>query len=119
MDGGTLDKKITLWQRTNARDPDYNTPSGGWVPFAKDIWASVQDFLPSRGERVADGVILTQLPKRIRIRYRDGVDSTMRVTIGADPIESAIEIVAGPAELGRRDGQEFVAQSISTTGDTD
>ncbi len=117
MDGGSLDRKITLWQRSPGRDPAYNTPSGQWVPFAKDVWASVQDFLPSRGERVAIGIDLAMQPKRVRFRWRPGVLSSMRVTQGTDPIEKAIEIVAGPAELGRRDGLEFVAQEISTRGD--
>lgn len=114
MDAGTLDRRITLLARSAGRDPKYNTPSGAWAPVAENIAANVQDFLPSKGERVAEGINITSRPVRIRIRYRAGVTSAMRVQFGA----RTLEIVAGPAELGRRDGLEFVAQEVSSTGDT-
>lgn len=114
MDAGSLDRTITLLQRSAGRDPKYNTPNGGWTAFAENIAASVQDFVPSRGERLADGINITMRPSRVRIRYREGVTSAMRVLYRGE----TLEIATRPAELGRRDGLEFIVQAISTTGDT-
>lgn len=114
MDAGTLDKKITLLHRVDGRDPDYNTPTGGWEPFALDIWASVKDFLPSRGERLAEGITIANKPSRIRIRYREGVTGAMRVLYRG----RTLQIVAGPAEIGdRRDQLELIAEEVSPMGD--
>jgi SPP1 family predicted phage head-tail adaptor len=114
MDAGAFDKKITLMHRIAGTDPAYNTPTGEWVPFAANIWASVKDFLPSRGERLAEGISIANRPARIRIRYREGVTGAMRVLYRG----RTLQIIAGPAEIGdRRDGMEFVAEEISPMGD--
>jgi len=82
MSAGEFDKQITLLKRAVGRDPELNTPDAIWIPFAKDIFASLVDQLPSRSERLAEGISITSRPARMRIRYRAGVTSDMRVQFG-------------------------------------
>lgn len=108
---GKRDKRITILRAAAVQDPDYGTQTIEWVPYAQ-TWADVQDMLPSRAERVADGISLARRPCRIRMLYRDDITSDMRVEIGT----RTLQIVAGPAELGRREGIEIVAEELSTMG---
>ena len=108
---GNRDKRITFLIAANSQDPDYGTQSTSWVPYAT-VWAEVQDMLPSRAERVAEGINLARRPSRIRMLYRDDITSDMRVKIG----NRTLQIVAGPAELGRREEIEIVAEELSTMG---
>lgn len=108
---GMRDRRITILHSVEVQDPEYGTLSRSWVPYA-EAWAEVQDMLPSRAERVADGISLANRPCRIRMLYRDDITSDMRVKIG----NRTLQIVAGPAELGRREGIEIVAEELSTMG---
>lgn len=85
--------------------------SGSWEPVAV-VWASVEDALPSRAERLADGINVASRPARVRMRYRDDLNAAMRFVIGS----RIMQIVAGPAELGRRDGLEFMVEDYSVAG---
>lgn len=111
MKAGQRDRKIILEQRVEGQDATYGTATVNWTPFAT-VWAEVQDMLPSRAERVADGISLAKRPCRIRFLYRAGVTSEMRVNYGG----RYLRIVAGPVELGRREGIELVAEEMSTEG---
>lgn len=82
-----------------------------WVEVAT-VYAEIQDMLPSRGERLTDGMVMANRPVRVRVRFRDDITSAMRVVYG----ERTLQIIAGPAELGRREGLEIVAQDYSTAG---
>jgi SPP1 family predicted phage head-tail adaptor len=112
MRAGDLDTRITIQHRTvTGTDPIYNTPIYSWATFAT-VWADVQDMLPSRAERIADGINLSRRPARIRIRHLDGITTAMRIRIGS----RTLGIVAGPAELGRHVGIELIAEELSTEG---
>lgn len=76
------------------------------------VMAEVQDVLPSRGERLADGINLATRPARVRMRYRDDVTPAMRFVMGT----RIMQIVAGPAQLGNREGLEFMVEDYSTAG---
>ena len=82
-----------------------------WVPVAT-LSAEVLDVLPSRGERLADGLQIATRPARVRIRYRPDITGDMRIVYGS----RIMQIVAGPAELGRREGLEMMAADYSTAG---
>ena len=113
MIGAVLDQRITIEQKTITRDPDYGTESITWTAFASRIAAQVQDVLPSRSESVKQGLRVTTRPARIRIRYRTGITSDMRVVVhGA--AERTLQITGGPAELGRREGIEMTCEEQST-----
>ncbi|MCK9542478.1 MAG: head-tail adaptor protein [Novosphingobium sp.] len=111
MRAGDLDTRITIEQRVETRDPIYNTPIYSWVTFAT-VWADVQDVLPSRAEKIAEGISIARRPARIRLRHLGGIDTTLRIKIGS----RTLGIIAGPAELGRHVGIELIAEELSTQG---
>jgi SPP1 family predicted phage head-tail adaptor len=77
-----------------------------------EAWAEVQDMLPSRGERLSEGMTMAARPARIRMRYRTDITSDMRIIYGA----RVMQITAGPAELGHREEIELMAENYSTAG---
>ena len=99
--------------------------SGTWALVA-EMAAEVQDMLPSRGERMAEGITVTERPARVRVRYREDINATMRVLIGknvrgddGEPewrTDRIAAIVSEPAELGRGHWSEFVVQHYSAPG---
>jgi len=106
-----LNRWVAIQHRTETRDPVYNTFVVTWTTLAT-VWAEVQDMLPSRGEKIADGIDIARRPCRVRMRYRSDVDSTMRLVAS----DRTLVIVAGPAELGNREGIEFMCVELSTAG---
>lgn len=111
IDAGDLDQRIRFERKGAGRDPVYRTPLPGWTEVAT-VWAQVQDVLPSRGETLSEGISIARKPARVRIRYRSGITSEMRVIHGT----RVMQIVAGPAKLGR-DGLEMICEDYSTAGD--
>ncbi len=85
--------------------------SGSWQLVQDDVPAEVEDMLPSRGERLADGLNVATRPARVRLRFREDITPSMRFVMGA----RVMQIVAGPAKLGR-DGVEFIVEDYSTAG---
>lgn len=83
-----------------------------WADVTPSEWAEVQDVLPSRGESIADGINIAKRPARIRCNYRTDITSDMRVKFDG----RTLKIVAGPAELGRREGLEVVCEELSIEG---
>ena len=119
MKAGTLDKQIRLLAyEVIGRDPEYNTEVKDWREVAT-AWAQVQDVLPSKAESVQDSVEIKERPSRIRLRYMAGIRPDMRVVIVGvfgEP-DRVCEIVAGPAELGRRDGIELLVKDYGRNDD--
>lgn len=111
MGAGKLDTRIRFEQRVGTQDPRLGSYSYTWEEVAT-VWADVQDMVPSRAERIADGIAIQMRPTRVRIRYRTGITSDMRVIIGSD----TYRIVGGPAELGRRERLEMVCEVLTTEG---
>jgi hypothetical protein len=118
---GRRDTLIIIEHRQTTIDPIYGTTvEGPWIEHAR-AWAEVLDVLPSRAEEIADGVDIARRPARIRIDFFDGlgVTTSMRVVILADAVtpERRLSIIAGPAQKGRRDEWEFIAEELSTEGE--
>ncbi|MBD8677930.1 phage head completion protein [Sphingomonas sp. CFBP 13720] len=119
-----LDRRIRI-ERPIADTSLDGAGSGSWALVA-EMAAEVQDMLPSRGERLAEGINVAARPARVRVRFRDGIVSSMRVLIGknvrgddGEPVwltDRTAEIVTQPAELGRRFALEFVIEDYSTAG---
>ena len=93
-------------------DPLYGTETVTWEEFAS-VWAEVQDVLPSRAERLADSIIIANRPARIRMRHLAGITPDMRVIIG----DRVLQIVSGPAVIGRREGIELIIEQYSSAGE--
>ena len=105
------DTPVTILTRETIQDPVFRTESEGWVEGVTFL-AEVEDMLPSRAERVADGVELAKRPARIRTHFRTDIGTADRLKIG----ERVLQVVAGPAELGRRETIELLAEEVSTLG---
>lgn len=107
-----LDKRITLDRRVTTQDATYGAAVESWAVFAT-CWAEVQDVLPSRSESVRQGLAQARSQTRIRIRYRAGVDSSMRVRFDG----RTLQIIGGPAEIGgRKEYLELVCEAYTTAG---
>ena len=111
IDARRLNRQVVILQRSEQKDPKFNTTKIVWLPLAT-VWANVLDMLPSRAERIADGIDVAQRPCRIRMRYRTDIDSTMHLRLDG----RELRIVAGPSQLGRREGIELVAEELTTGG---
>ena len=109
-----LDKRIRIEAPPTARDPVHGTLTGDWAVVGT-VWAEMNDVLPSKGERVAAGINIANRPSRVRIRYTTLVDSSMRIVV-LDRAERVMMIVTRPAELGRAEYLEFIAEENSTQG---
>lgn len=109
MNPGPLDTRIRIEYKSTTQDATYGTPVDTWTLLAV-VWANVQDVLPSRSESVKQGLEVARNQTRIRYRFREDVDSSMRIVIGS----RTLQIIAGPAELGRHEFSEVVCEAIST-----
>lgn len=90
--------------------------SGNWPVVDAEVPAEIEDMLPSRGERLANGINVATRPARVRMRYRTDITAAMRfvdITDGTDG--RVMQIIAGPAMLGR-DAVEFMVEDYSTSG---
>lgn len=105
-----LDRLVHI-ERPTADESFDGAGSGAWTPVA-EVWAEVQDALPSRGERLTEGLNIATRPARVRIRYRTDITPDMRLVMG----DRVMQIVAGPAELGFREGTELMVEDYSTAG---
>ena len=80
---GRLDKRITIFRQTDEKD-QYNEPLDIWLPVVI-LWAAVE---PLRGrEYFAAMAEHADVTTRIRIRYREGIDRTMRARCGNTKFE--------------------------------
>lgn len=105
--------RITIQRKTLTKEPTYGSKVPTWSVLVARIEANKQDSLPSRSEALRDGLKINTQASRMRIRYRADVDATMRVIVhGAT--DRTYQIVAGPAEIGRREGLEFMVEEYSS-----
>lgn len=118
MKAGTLDSLLRI-ERPLADTSLDGAGSGQWAGVAGAVWANVMDMLPSRGEKIANGFSVTARPSRVRMHWRADVTSDMRFVDITDGVDGRImQIISGPAMLGRRDGMEFMVEDYSPAGNT-
>lgn len=110
MKASNFDRKIRI-ERPIPDDSFDGAGSGEWELFV-EVFAQVQDALPSRSERLGGGFNLAARPSRVRMWYIDGVTPDMRFVMG----DRIMQIVAGPAEVGRREGLEFMVEEYRPAG---
>lgn len=110
IDAGRLNRLLTIERPVPAEGIEA-AGSGTWAPVAQ-VWAEVQEKLPSRGERLESGINMAARPARVRMYWRDDVTADMRFVMGA----RVMQIVSGPAELGFREGLEFMVEDFASGG---
>ncbi len=107
---GDLNKYLAI-ERPVPDDSFNGAGSGSWE-HVDDVWAGVQDMLPSRGVRLTDGFSPSTRPARVRMDYREDVVAGMRLVLGS----RIMLIVSEPAELGLRGGIEFMVEDYRPAG---
>lgn len=112
MDAGRLDRRVTLLARQAVQEVRFGTQVVTWVAV-QTVWAQVTPMLPSRAERIAEGIEIARQPIRVRMRWRNDVTTAMALEFEG----RRYRIVGGPAELGRREGIEIMAELLTTEGD--
>lgn len=119
MMAGKFNREVEIQSKGEGQDDDYGTSDGEWEPFTT-VWAEVKDVLPSRSETIGEGVELARRPCRVRMHFRDDITSKMRLLVKGVPAyglpERTLLITAGPAEIGFREGIEFMAEELTTKG---
>jgi len=116
-------RQITVERKVVTQDPLYGTEIISWAPLvalpgspvvAERFYAEVQDVLPSRAESVKMGLDVARNQVRVRMRWRDDIDSSMRITVHGDS-DQVMQIIAGPAEIeGRKQRIEMMCEKISS-----
>jgi head-tail adaptor len=120
-----LSRLVTIQRRDVTQDATYGTEVVTWVPLAylpgspavaEKFRAELMDEMPSRSERVQSGMQIAANRSRMRIRWRDDVDSTMQVIVHGESDETW-QIIGGPAEVGgKKKFIELVIERYSTAG---
>lgn len=95
-------------------DTSFDGAGSGTWELVDEVWAGVVDALPSRAERIADGINVAARPARVRMRRRDDIDSSMRFVMG----NRIMQIVAGPAIIRQGSGVEFMVEDYAPAGNT-
>lgn len=114
---GPLDHRLRIEKRTSTPDANYGTPADQWTTFVT-VWASVQDVLPGAksNEQWQDhGLPVARRPTRVRMSYVPGITSAMRA-VDLTRGNRVLEILTDPAEIGTKDGLEFLAADFTTVG---
>lgn len=106
-----LARRITIEKPVAAQDSKFRAYKPTWKTLAR-VWAERLDMLPSRSEAVRNGLTQGRQQVRYRIRWRADVDSSMRIREGT----KLYQIVAGPAEIGRHEYMELMAEAYTTDG---
>lgn len=118
LPAGGFDRLIRI-ERPQADEDLDGAGSGTWVEVAKDVWCSIDDVLPSKGEKIANGINIATRPARIRMYFRADITGDMRFVETTDGDDGRVmQIVSGPAEIGRRDGLEFMVEDYSVAGNS-
>ena len=109
---GDLRHRCLIERKSITQDPQYGTEVITWVTVA-NTWCSVEDTPPSRSEAVKNGLATGASQTVVRMRWRTDVDSSMRFTINR-PALTVYQIIAGPAEIGSRQGIEFMIERYAS-----
>jgi head-tail adaptor len=113
MRAARLNKNITIEYKVTTQDADYGTDIITWTTLYANVPAEVMDVLPGNAEKLSPGIEISANPSRIRTRWIPNLDSSMRITIHGEP-DRVCQIVAGPAEIGKREGIEMMVVLYST-----
>lgn len=105
---GKLDQFVRVEQKTVTKDPDYGSDVTTWVLY-KCAWASILDVTTKMQESTNSDLRQLKQPTRVQMRYDPTIDVTMRIVVAAN--NRILNIVSQPAEIGRREAIEFMAEN--------
>ena len=113
LSAGKLDRRLRIEQKTISKDSDYGSPVEIWSTFAT-VWGSVLDVLNNNQESTVNSLRTLKRPCKVRVRYMAGITADMRIYF----IERNryLQIVSAPAEIGRKEGLEFLCEEYSSDG---
>lgn len=105
---GKLDRYIRVEVKSVTKDPDYGSEVTNWV-LHKHAWASILDVTTKMQESTNSDLRQLKQPTRIQMRYDPTIDVTMRIVV----LDTGriLNIVSQPAEIGRREAIEFMAEN--------
>jgi len=105
-----LDREVRI-ERPVADDALDGAGSGSWL-LVTTVAAQVRDILPSRSEDATAGMPSQTRRARVRMWFLDDINPDMRFVMG----NRIMQIISGPAELGRREGLEFMVEDYRPAG---
>lgn len=103
-----LNRRCRIEHPVNTKDPVYGSVTTTWTLKAV-LWCNIQDVLPSRSEKIKNGIAIGAKQSRLRIRYRTDLDSAMRVIIDGD----TYQIISDFAEFGNKEFSESLIEKYS------
>lgn len=103
-----LDRYVRVERKQVTQDPDYGSEVVTWVLY-KNAWASILDVTTKMQESTNSDLRQLKQPTRVQMRYDASIDVTMRLVV-ADT-GRVLNIVSQPAEIGRREAIEFMAEN--------
>jgi SPP1 family predicted phage head-tail adaptor len=108
---GKLDRYIRIEQKSITEDPDYGAGLETWTTY-KHAWASIEDVTTKMQESTNSDLRQLKQPCRVMLRYDSNIDVTMRIVM-LDRDDRILQIVSQPAEIGRREAIEFMAENYN------
>lgn len=109
-----LNRRIRIESKSATQETAFGTETVTWGTHAT-VWAEVRDELPSKSEAVKEGLRVATKRIRIRIRYLATVTSDMRIVL-LDRGNAVLQLVAPPAEIGRKEYMELMCENYTTAG---
>lgn len=104
-----LNRRCRIEYPVNSKDQIYGSVVTTWL--LKDVvWCNIQDVLPSRSEKIKEGLSIGSKQARLRIRYRKDLDSSMRVLIDGN----TYQLISDFAELGNKQYAEAMIERYSS-----
>ena len=104
--------RCRIEQPVITQDAVYGNQAVTWSTLTT-TWCDILDELPSKDERLAQGLVIASVRCRIRLRYRTDITSAMRFVINR-PTATTWNIIGGGAMVGDKDAVEFLIEKVST-----
>lgn len=105
-----LDRYVRVERKQVTQDPDYGSEVVTWV-LHKNAWASILDVTTRMQEETNSDLRQLKQPTRVQMRYDANIDVTMRLVVV--DTGRVLNIVSQPAEIGRREAIEFMAENYT------
>jgi head-tail adaptor len=106
LNAGKLDRQVTIESASVSRSSATGAEVKTWAALGAPIWAQVIESATATDEGLTGQMATYAKPTRVRMHYRTGIDSGMRVNLGAGRL---LEII-GVAMLGRQAGLELACK---------